>query len=171
MAAITAAELKYPDVPEKPSWLGLAQAVLNTQWARWDTTKCGGGLRWQLYPYQAGYTTKNSVSNGGFFQLAARLATYTGNASYAKLADEMWDWSIGSPLVNPQTWHIGDTTSMESNCTDLGNIQWPYNNAMYLMGAAYMYNYVRYLPCLRYRLDEPLGITSVSVTDLLIDER
>ena len=139
---MTAAELKYPDVPDKPSWLGLAQAVLNTQNVRWDTTACGGGLRWQLYPYQAGYTTKNSVSNGGFFCLAARLARYTGNSSYADLAVKMWDWSKSVPLLNTETWHIGDTTSMESNCTDLGNLQWTYNYGLYLMGAAFMYNYV-----------------------------
>jgi len=30
---------------------------------------------------------------------------------------------------------------MESNCTDQGNLQWTYNYGIYLMGAAYMYNY------------------------------
>jgi mannan endo-1,6-alpha-mannosidase len=79
--ALTAAELKFPDPPKEksPSWLALAQAVFNNQVTRWDTTTCGGGLRWQIFIINAGYDYKNTISNGAFFQLAARLARYTGN--------------------------------------------------------------------------------------------
>ena len=50
LAAMTAAEYKFPDPPDdKPQWLALAQAVFNTQAARWDTEHCGGGLRWQIF--------------------------------------------------------------------------------------------------------------------------
>lgn len=143
LAAMTAAELKFPDPPQgSPSWLGLAQAVLNTQVLRWDTTTCAGGLRWQIFVYQAGYTLKNSVSNGGLFQLASRLALYTGNETYANWANKIWDWTATTPLMNEQTWNIADSTSMESNCTDQGNLQWTYNYGIYMMGAAYMFNYV-----------------------------
>lgn len=142
LAAILAAELKFPDVPDKFSWLSLAQGVFNTQTARWDTTTCGGGLRWQLFPYQDGYTMKNSVSNGGLFQLAARLARYTNDEKYTKWAEKIWDWSVSSPLVNNKTWNVADSTEMENDCADAGNFQWTYNYGAYLMGAAYMYNFV-----------------------------
>lgn len=47
-AAMTAAELKFSDPDDShASWVGQAQAVFNEQAARWDTSSCGGGLRWQ----------------------------------------------------------------------------------------------------------------------------
>lgn len=142
LAAMLAAELKFPDVPDQFSWLSLAQGVFNTQTARWDTTTCGGGLRWQLFPYQDGYTMKNSISNGGLFQLAARLARYTNEDKYTKWAEKIWDWSVSSPLVNNKTWNVADSTQMANDCADSGNYQWSYNYGTYLMGAAYMYNFV-----------------------------
>lgn len=62
MAALAAAEYGFPDPPpENPSWLGLAQAVFNTQAApdRHDQA-CGGGLRWQIPFSNLGYDYKNS---------------------------------------------------------------------------------------------------------------
>ncbi|KAJ5420175.1 Six-hairpin glycosidase [Penicillium sp. CMV-2018d] len=141
LAAMLAAELKFPDVPDQFSWLSLAQGVFNTQTARWDTTTCGGGLRWQLFPYQDGYTMKNSISNGGLFQLSARLARYTNEDKYTKWAEKIWDWSVSSPLVNNKTWNVADSTQMANDCADSGNYQWTYNYGTYLMGAAYMYNF------------------------------
>lgn len=140
LAAITAAELNYPERSGQPSWVSLAQGVFNTQVPRWDTSSCHGGMRWQIWPYQPGYTTKNAISNGGLFQLAARLALYTNNATYATWAERIWDWSASTPLLR-KTWVIADTTSCESQCTDHGDYQWSYNYATYISGAAYMYNY------------------------------
>lgn len=62
MAAMSAAENKFPDPPsDRPGWLGLAQAVFNTQASpdRHDDT-CGGGLRWQIPFSNNGYGYKNS---------------------------------------------------------------------------------------------------------------
>lgn len=142
---MTATEFKLPDIPGKYSWLSLAQGVFNNQITRWDPTTCNGGMRWQIYIYQAGYTMKNSVSNGGLFQLSARLARYTHNEGYANWARKIWDWSVQSLLIDNSTWNIGDSVSIDNNCATLGNIQWTYNYGIYLMGAAYMYNYVRCL--------------------------
>lgn len=140
---MSAAELNFPEEENQgSSWLGLAQAVFNTQAQRWDYQNCGGGLRWQLFPYQGGYTLKNSVSNGGFFELAARLAFFTGNSSYADWANKMWDWSASSLLLRESDWNVGDSVSTPDNCTTLGDLQWTYNYGVYFMGAAYMYNYV-----------------------------
>ncbi|KAJ5131792.1 hypothetical protein N7448_005950 [Penicillium atrosanguineum] len=141
LAAMSAAEMKFPDRSSGYSWLSLAQGVFNTQKARWDTTSCGGGLRWQIFVYQAGYTMKNSVSNGGFFQLAARLARYTDDNEYLTWAEKIWDWSVSSPLVNNQTWNVADSTQCADDCANAGNVQWTYNYGAYLMGAAYLYNY------------------------------
>ncbi|KAL2844478.1 glycoside hydrolase [Aspergillus pseudodeflectus] len=141
-AAMTAAEVGFPEDDDGFSWLSLAQGVFNSQTRRWDNETCGGGFRWQHYPYQgAGYTLKNAISNGGFFQLAARLARYTDNSTYAEWAQRTWDWSVSTPLVNNKTWNVADSTSNNDGCTTQGNTQWSYNYGAYITGAAYMYNY------------------------------
>lgn len=54
---------------------------------------CKGGLRWQLVESKTGYNYVNSITNGAFFQIAARLAAQTGNQTYIDIANEAWDWS------------------------------------------------------------------------------
>ncbi|OOF99716.1 glycoside hydrolase family 76 protein [Aspergillus carbonarius ITEM 5010] len=143
LAAITASEAGFPEVSGKPSWTSLARAVFNMQVNRWDETACNGGMRWQIWPYQAGYTMKNAISNGGLFELSARLARFTKNETYAEWAEKIWDWSATTPLLNTNTstWNIADSTSNEANCKDAGNNQWTYNYGTYLVGAAFMYNH------------------------------
>jgi mannan endo-1,6-alpha-mannosidase len=142
---LISAELKYPNPPaDQPSWLALAQAVFNFQTTEWDDNTCGGGLRWQIFTFNNGYDLKNLISNGGFFQLAARLAVYTGNQTYADWADKMWDWCTEkSLLINTKNWQINDNTDVKNNCTTVDQLQWSYNYGTMLMGSAYMYNYVR----------------------------
>ncbi|PWY86805.1 mannan endo-1,6-alpha-mannosidase [Aspergillus heteromorphus CBS 117.55] len=141
LAAMTAAELDFPDSTEGYSWLALAQGVFNTQVARWDNSTCDGGMRWQIWTYESGYTMKNSISNGGLFQLSARLARYTSNATYAEWAERIFDWAVSSPLVSNSTWNVADSTSITNDCTTQGDDQWTYNYGAFLAGAAYMYNY------------------------------
>ncbi|KAJ6115459.1 Mannan endo-1-6-alpha-mannosidase DCW1 [Penicillium sp. IBT 16267x] len=144
LAAMTAAELKFADatdVGDNYSWLSLAQGVFNSQIARWDTSSCEGGLRWQIWTYESGYTMKNSISNGGLFQLAARLARYTDTEIYATWAQKIWDWSASSPLLSNTTWNVADSTETTNDCATQGDDQWSYNYGTFLMGAAYMYNY------------------------------
>ncbi|KAJ9295958.1 CAZyme family GH76 [Paecilomyces variotii] len=140
LAAMTAAELNFPEQPNQVSWLALAQGVFNTQVPRWDTGSCGGGLRWQQNSYQAGWTTKNSISNGGLFQLSARLARYTNNQTYADWAEKIWDWTLTTPLMSNKTWNVADTTNVDTQCKDQGDLQWTYNYGTYISGAGYMYN-------------------------------
>lgn len=143
---MTAAEQKFPDnpAPGSASWLALAQGSYNDFADRWNVDKasCKGGLRWQLYPVLSGYDAKNAISNGAFFQLAARLYRYTGNESYAQMAEDVWDWSVQSVLFDNQTWFINDITHISENCQDKGDMQWTYNYGSYLAGAAFMYNKV-----------------------------
>lgn len=77
---MSAAEYGFPDstVEGQPSWLSLVQAVFNEQRDRWDNKTCGGGLRWQTM-IKNGWSFKNTISNGCFFNIAARLARYTGD--------------------------------------------------------------------------------------------
>ena len=145
---MSAAELNFPDPPASAgtSWLALAQAVFNLQTGRWDSQNCGGGLRWQIFTFNNGYDYKNSISNGGFFQLAARLARYTGNDTYAQWAEKSYDWITSTPLFTP-AYTIYDGAQIENNCTVADELQWTYNVGTFLMGAANMYNYVRHPPC------------------------
>ncbi|KAI0134341.1 glycoside hydrolase [Xylariales sp. AK1849] len=142
MTAMLAAEENFPDPPaDQPQWLALAQAVFNTQAdpQRHDAT-CGGGLRWQIPFSNNGYNYKNSIANGCFFNLGARLARYTGNETYAKWAEDTWDWVTKIGFMDAQ-YNIYDGAHVETNCTDINKAQFSYNNGVYLLGAAYMYNY------------------------------
>jgi mannan endo-1,6-alpha-mannosidase len=142
LAAITASETGFPEVDGKPTWTSLARAVYTMQANRWDTRACDGGITWQIHPWQAGYTLRNSISNGGLFQLAARLGRFTKNQTYFDFAEKIWDWSAESPLINTQNWNVADSTSGDNNCIDMGNMQWSYNYGVYLAGTAFMYNAV-----------------------------
>ncbi|KAL5046083.1 glycosyl hydrolase family 76-domain-containing protein [Aspergillus fruticulosus] len=102
-----ATEVGFPEDGEGSSWLSLAQGFFNSQTNGWDNGTCG----------------EDAISNGGFFQLAARLARYTNNDTYFEWAQKAWDWFTSSPLARNKTWN------------------WSYNYGTYLTGAAYMYNY------------------------------
>ncbi|KFZ09108.1 hypothetical protein V502_08939, partial [Pseudogymnoascus sp. VKM F-4520 (FW-2644)] len=139
-ATMTAAETDWRAPPSPiPSWLQLTINLWNTQAARWDTLHCGGGLRWQIFEYNNGYTYKNTVSNGAFFQLSARLARYTGNATYAEWAGKVWDWTRESGLIDDH-FNVYDGAGIESNCVDINRMQFSYSPGIYLYGAATMYN-------------------------------
>ena len=141
MAAMTAAELNFPNPPpDQPQWLALAQAVYNIQLTKFDDL-CGGGLHWQAYPIEKGYSYKNAIANGCFFNIAARLAVYTGNASYAASAESTWDWTSAIGLIDGD-YNVYDGSDSNQNCTTINHEQFSYNAAVFLLGAATMYNYV-----------------------------
>ncbi|KAJ4358967.1 hypothetical protein N0V95_002583 [Ascochyta clinopodiicola] len=140
MAAMSAAENKLPDLGSgQPSWLALAQAVFNTQKDRWDNQTCGGGLRWQIFTFNNGYNYKNTISNGCFFNIAARLHKYLGNDTYANWAEQAWEWELSVGLMS-QDYHFYDGTDDTQNCTTINHIQWTYNAGVHMAGAAAMWN-------------------------------
>ncbi|CAG8088732.1 unnamed protein product [Penicillium salamii] len=151
LAAITAAEYNFPNRPSGDTWLTLAERVFynqkSPQGGGWETSICGGGLRWQKDVWQSGYTMKNAVSNGGFFMLAARLAWFkqADGAEFAEWAENVWDWSTNVNLVNNKTWGVADSvregTGGPDGCTLPDHTRWTYNYGVYLSGAAYMYAY------------------------------
>ncbi|KAE9380625.1 glycoside hydrolase family 76 protein [Stipitochalara longipes BDJ] len=143
MAAMLAAETNFQNPPpDQPQWLALAQAVFNEMASRWDTTTCGGGLRWQIFQLNNGFTYKNSIANGCFFNLGARLARYTGNDTYAQWAEKIWDWEASIGLIDG-SYNIYDGSSDTNNCTTITRLQWSYNAGIYLHGAANMFNYTK----------------------------
>lgn len=142
MTAMMAAERNFQNPPkDQPQWLALAQAVFSLQSGRWDTETCGGGLKWQVYVFNKGYDYKNSISNGAMFNIASRLAVYTGNATYAEWAEKTWDWVESVGLINEKG-DVFDGSSDLLNCTELDHTQWSYNAGIWLHGAANMYKFV-----------------------------
>ncbi|KAH0384737.1 mannan endo-1,6-alpha-mannosidase, partial [Aureobasidium melanogenum] len=140
-AALSALEYGFPDPPEgSPSWETLAVNAFDSMVPRWDTTTCNGGLRWQVFEANSGYNYKNSVSNGGFFQMAARLARYTGNSTYADWAERIWDWTTSIGFID-DSYRIYDGASTTDNCQQIDQLQWTYNPGIFIYGAATMYNY------------------------------
>jgi mannan endo-1,6-alpha-mannosidase len=98
-------------------------------------------LRWQVYQYLTGYDYKNSIANGCFFNIGARLARYTQNDTYAQHAEETFTWIQNVGLMSSD-YHVYDGAHIETNCTDINKVQFSYNSAVWLLGAANMYNYV-----------------------------
>lgn len=139
MAAMSAAENNFPNPPaDQPQWLALVQAVFNEFATRWDEQTCNGGLRWQIFTFNNGFNYKNSISNGCFFNIAARLARYTGNQTYADWAEKVYNWEVSMGLITGD-FGVFDGAHAD-NCTWLDRIQWSYNAGIYLHGAAVMYN-------------------------------
>ncbi|KAF4986414.1 hypothetical protein FGRMN_10839 [Fusarium graminum] len=156
LTVMSAAEFNFPHPdPSEPQWLGLAQAVFNTQAARWDTEHCGGGLRWQIFEWNKGFDYKNSISQACFFALGARLALFTGNESYADWADKTWEWMEGTEFIDPKTYYVYDGGHIGNNCTKLVPYQFSYNAGGMILGAAAMYNFTE-SPVWKTRLDNLL---------------
>ncbi|KAF4471033.1 Mannan endo-16-alpha-mannosidase DCW1 [Fusarium albosuccineum] len=129
LAVMSAAEYNFPH-PEadQPQWLALAQAVFNTQAARWDTEHCDGGLRWQIF-------------QACFFALGARLALFTGNSTYADWAETTWDWMEKVEFIDPKSWYVYDGSHIGNNCKKIVPYQFSYNAGGFILGAAAMYNF------------------------------
>lgn len=142
MAAMSAAENRFPDPPEdQPQWLALAQAVFNEYTTRWDTVTCNGGLRWQIFTFNKGYNYKNSIANGCFFNLAARLARFTGHQTYADWAGRIFEWGQDVNLITSD-YRVYDGVGADhgTDCTQTDTVQWTYNAGIYMHGAAMMYS-------------------------------
>ncbi|OTB07694.1 glycoside hydrolase family 76 protein [Hypoxylon sp. CI-4A] len=141
MSAMMAAEDNFQNPPEgQPQWLALVQAVFNEYVERWDPATCGGGLRWQIFTFNNGYNYKNSISNGCFFNIASRLARYTGNQTYADWAEKVWDWMTEVNFIDSD-FNIYDGAGVENKCADINKAQWTYNAGIFLQGSAMMYNF------------------------------
>jgi mannan endo-1,6-alpha-mannosidase len=139
LAALTAAEVGWEDPQPGLSWLEVATRVFDVMTLRWDAETCNGGLKWQIFSFNAGYTYKSSFANGAFFLLSARLAAVTGNATYSEWAQKSFDWSKSVGLI-AEDWAVFDGTDDRKNCSELNHIQWSASLGFYVEGAAVLYN-------------------------------
>ena len=142
LTSMSAAEYQFAVPSGSPSdiYYQLSKNVFNDLASRWNTTQCGGGLKWQFYPENNGFDYKSSIANGGFFQLAARLARYTGNVTYAEWADKTYDWMSTIGFIDANSYAIYDGAGDLENCSAVNHDQWSYNVATMIHGAAVMYN-------------------------------
>ncbi|EMR66944.1 putative glycoside hydrolase family 76 protein [Eutypa lata UCREL1] len=139
---LEAAERNFPQPDDSiPPWLDIAINAWNSMVVRWNTTNCDGGFTWQIFPENPnGMNYKNSISNGGFFQISARLARATGNDTYLDWAQKVWDWSETVGIVNRDTYTVYDGVDAADDCTKVNTHQFSYTQAVYTYGAAVMYN-------------------------------
>ena len=141
LTAMSAAEYDFPVASGAPSTLyfDLARNTFNDLVERWNTTQCDGGLKWQFYPENNGYDYKSSIANGGFFQLGARLARFTGNVTYVEWADKTYNWMTSVDFLN-STYSVRDGAGDLDNCSVIGLDTWSYNAATMIYGSAVLWN-------------------------------
>ena len=141
-SVMAAAERNFPQPRDDiPSWLKLAENIWNSLVSRWDETTCDGGLRWQIFASNPnGLDYKNTVSNGGLFQLSARLARATGNQTYAEWANKVYTWTVNVGMID-ENFSVHDGASSSANCTDTNPLTFSYTTGIYLYGAAVMFDH------------------------------
>lgn len=148
LTSMMAAEAVFPNPPsDTPQWLAGTQAVFNEYVVRWkeENGLCGGGLRWQVYSFLNGWDYKNSIANGCFFNIAARLARFTGNQTYADWANTIYDWEVSQGLITSDyTIYDGiEVNDATKTCQNVHQVQFTYNAGVWLQGAAAMYDYTK----------------------------
>ncbi|KAM3541168.1 hypothetical protein ARSEF1564_005916 [Beauveria bassiana] len=142
-AVLSAAENNFPQ-PKKdlPSWLDISKNVFKWLESKWDTKHCNGGVFWQILESNPnGLNYKNSISNGGFFQLAARLARATNDDQYIQWAEKIWNWSWDKHLIDHDLYRISDGVDIRDQCTKPNPASYTYLSGIYLYGAAVMANH------------------------------
>ncbi|KAG9241841.1 glycoside hydrolase family 76 protein [Calycina marina] len=129
MAAMAAAEQDFPQpTTGSYSWLQLVENLWNSQVARWDTTTCGGGLKWQwtsdiglispvYYVYDCTDDTKGCVDQN-------KIAWTYNAAVFLYGSAVMYNYTNGSSLWTERTRGILDTS---------GHFFDPYKNATGVM--------------------------------------
>jgi len=139
LTALSAVEQNFSS--GSTNYLNLAKSVFDQQVRRWDNSTCGGGLRSTLNSGDvAGYTFKDALSIGTFFQLAARLGLQTQNGTYTVWADKAYDWAAASGIIDSQSYNVYDGADTVTNCSSVNQVQWSANTAAFLYGSASMYN-------------------------------
>lgn len=140
-----AAERGFPQPGDQPGWSERVENIVKSMISRWDTDNCGGGLRWQIYPWNKGYEYKNTVSNGCLFHLAARLSRFNGESTYIEWAEKTWDWMSDHDFIvtNVSAYKVLDGAPISSNCLEISPEQWTYNAGLMLSGTAYLYDHTK----------------------------
>ena len=74
------------------------------------------------------------------------MARYTKNSTYADWAEKEWNWWAGIGLLDADSYAVYDGGHVGANCTDINQAQFSYNNGVWILGAAHMFNYVSLAP-------------------------
>ena len=82
------------------------------------------------------------IANGCFFNIGARLYRYTGNKTFEDWAVKTWEWMEKVNFIDNETYAIYDGGNVGNNCTDINKAQFSYNNGVFALGAAFMWNAV-----------------------------
>lgn len=88
-----------------------------------------------------GFDYKNSIANGAYFNIAARLARYTQESAYAESAYATFAWMLQTGLVDGH-YKVLDGAHTGFDCTDINGAQYSYNVAVLLQGAAFLWDLV-----------------------------
>jgi mannan endo-1,6-alpha-mannosidase len=94
-----------------------------------------------MWFFNNGYDYKNTISNGCFFNIAARLYKYLGDDIYSDWAARIWEWEMDVGYITNDN-HFLDGAWVTENCTTLNSKQWTYNAGVHMAGAAAMWNAV-----------------------------
>lgn len=131
-------------------WYKLAERVFGDIAARWDEKNCSGGM-WDVNgkdnPVQ--YWQKSSRANGLLFNLAARLARYTGEKKYTDWAVKIWNWLEETGLIDESYvvyTSFGETDNCHYHVFSSFDQQWSHDNALLTEGSAYLYSAVSLHP-------------------------
>jgi mannan endo-1,6-alpha-mannosidase len=147
LAAMTAAEMGFSK-PKNGDWIDYAKNVFDIQASRFEEEDrngtCGGGLPLWRDPF----TIKDMGSNGNLFLLAARLARFTGNQTYAAWADKTFSWAKDVRLIVdvdekksfPTDYRV--YTSLQLGCVAENWSHQSSDHGAVTEGAAIMYNIV-----------------------------
>ncbi|ODV70909.1 glycoside hydrolase family 76 protein [Cyberlindnera jadinii NRRL Y-1542] len=139
LAAMQAAESGFKQPNDSTTWADVARNSFDLLYSRWDSSTCGGGIRWQFDSSKSGWSYKATIANGNLFQLGARLARYTGDSSYITKAKTVYNW-IGSANLFSELQYgteVYDGFNVE-DCSDITKVLWTYNYGILLSGCAYM---------------------------------
>jgi mannan endo-1,6-alpha-mannosidase len=99
------------------------------------------GMKWKIQPGADGYHYKSTIANGLAFQLAARLARFTGNQQYLQWAGNAYNWTQSVGLID-KNFNVFDGTddAKSTGCVDVNHDQWSYNVGAFMYGAAALFD-------------------------------
>lgn len=138
-AALSAAERNFPQPDgDIPSWLEMAGNAFDGLTGGWSDDTCGGGVSWQ----RDEVSYKDAATNGGLFQLAARLARATDDdgGKYVEWAEKAWDWTVDVGLLT-EDYYVYAFMHVGHKCEGGSKLQYSHAAGIYLYGAAVMANY------------------------------
>lgn len=136
--------LRWQVVPSKISLIHIYFHVHRLDTHPRGTSKVEQRALTIAFPFRAvnqGYGYKNSITNGAYFNMAARLARYTQESTYADSAQYIFEWMMRIGLIS-QDYNVFDGAHEKHDCTDINGARYSYSAAVLLQGAAFMWDFV-----------------------------